>query len=228
MKFDIQESLTVQNLAQMAHSRCLGPMWMMHILCLSTTATVTATPHSAQTEDILRAQDGLALPSHVMSHSRGISGIDARIDAPESQDAQTELEMPLMPMRRTLVADQLVHDILAYQLSRDVLRARWSDSWHEDLPCSTPSNSGLVPKMGTASQSPSMVTIGEKRKVYVSEEFPVYSSCMVRSFNLNFLLGPPFDFLVFVTLFFPALGCLFVFGAMRAFTMLCGPCQATV
>ena len=54
---------------------------MMHILCLSTTATVTATPHSAQTEDILRAQDGLALQSHVMSHSRGISGIDARIDA---------------------------------------------------------------------------------------------------------------------------------------------------
>ena len=102
----IQDTLTVLNLAQMAHSRCLTPMWVMHVLCLGTIATA-ATPHSLQAEDILRAQDGLALRGDMMSHDRGISGIDDRIDAPESQDAQIQLEMSSMPLRKPLLADQL-------------------------------------------------------------------------------------------------------------------------
>ena len=171
----------VLNLAHMTTSKCLALACLMHAWCLATIATA-ATTASRQTEDLLREQDGNALRGDVSSHSRGVLGFHGSIYGPESQDAQTQLEISSISLRKPLHADQLAHDIYAYQLSRDVLVARWRESWHEDLPCSKPRNNGLVPKMGTASQSISM-TPGEKREIYIGQELPVYAGCIVRSFT---------------------------------------------
>lgn len=73
--------------------------------------------------------------------------------------------------------------ISAYGLSRDILHARWSDSWNEDLPCSEPRNNGPVQKVGLGTQSPTLRLRIHESEVYVQEQLPIFVGCQVRCSN---------------------------------------------
>lgn len=144
----------------MARSRYLAPVWAIHLLSLASIAA-----------DVLGAQDLSSLRGDVASLH-------------QSQDASVQVGIPSLQLRKPLLVDNVEHDLSAYRLSRDILRTRWSESWHEDLPCSKPAFSGFVPKTGTASQSPTLKLRGNS-ELYIGEEFPVYSGCNVRSLPLS-------------------------------------------
>ena len=149
----------------------------MRLLSLATLSS-GATPRIPQTADILDKQDALLLRGDVVVHSQGKSEVGT-IDTPEVRDASFQLEMSF-PRRKPLVTDPTV---FGYRLYRNILTARWSEAWHDDLACSKPGRRGLVPKTGTGSQLPTM-TVGlgsEQMEHYIDEGLPVYSSCMVCS-----------------------------------------------
>ena len=123
---------------------------MLYLLSL---ATPSAGSKLLQAADILETQDAVSLRGEVAMQSQGGFGT---IGAPEAQDASVELETLPFPQRKPLFTDLIEHDLSDYRLSRNVLQARWGEAWHSDLPCSKPSHSGMVPKMGTGSQLPTM------------------------------------------------------------------------
>ena len=61
--------------------------------------------------------------------------------------ANAQIESLATQLRRPLFVDLAEHTVSAYRLSRDILQARWSETWYEDLPCSEPKHKGLVQKL---------------------------------------------------------------------------------
>ena len=153
------------------------PVWMMHLLSLATLSSAGATP--LQAADILEKQDASSLRGELSIHSQGGSEVGT-IDTAEAQDASVQLDTLPSAQRKSLFTDLIAHDLSDYRLSRNLMKSRWSESWHLDLPCSKPMHRGLAPKLGTGSQLPTM-TIGQQMELYIDEEFPVYASCVVRS-----------------------------------------------
>lgn len=82
-------------------------------------------------------------------------------------------------LRRPLYVDHAEHAISAYRLSRDILQARWGESWHEELPCSEPHHSGLVQKAGAGTQSPTLRLRIQDSDKFVNEKLPIYVGCQV-------------------------------------------------
>ena len=149
---------------------------MLYLLSL---ATPSAGSKLLQAAGILEKQDAFSLRGAVAMQSQGGSECGT-IGAPEAQDASVELETLPFSQRKPLFTDLIEHDLSDYRLSWHVLQARWGEAWHSDLPCSKPRHGGMVPKMGTGSQIPTM-TIGHHTEQYISEDFPVYDSCYVCS-----------------------------------------------
>lgn len=92
---------------------------------------------------------------------------------------QTDLNPLVTTLRKPLYVDHVEHTISAYRLSRDIMQARWSDAWHEDLPCSEPKNKGAVHKVGLGTQSPTLRLKINEADAFVSEQMPIYVGCQV-------------------------------------------------
>lgn len=93
--------------------------------------------------------------------------------------ANAQIESLATQPRRPLFVDLAEHTVSAYRLSRDILQARWSETWYEDLPCSEPKHKGLVQKVGSGTQSPTLRLRIQDSDIYVNEKLPIYVGCQV-------------------------------------------------
>jgi hypothetical protein len=88
---------------------------------------------------------------------------------------------PLVPqLHQILFVERAEHTIYAYRLSRDTLQARWSESWHEHLPCTKPKRDRHIQKTGLGTQSPTLKLRIKESGVYVDDQLPIYVGCQVR------------------------------------------------
>lgn len=88
-------------------------------------------------------------------------------------------------LRKPLYVDHGELAISEYRLSRDILQARWSETWYEDLPCSEPKNKGLVRKVGSGTQSPTLWLSIQESDMYINEKLPIYVGCQVRDRSIH-------------------------------------------
>jgi hypothetical protein len=75
--------------------------------------------------------------------------------------------------------DKVDHVVSSYMIARDIVEARWSSSWSEELPCASPRLKGHVLKTGSGVQSPTIGMTGAEVERFTFERLPIYSRCQV-------------------------------------------------